>query len=101
MRRYRLLRGRTAPRALATEAIVVLADLAVSRDLAALRGRLAGWRAAQVEATAAPPTGRGNRGRRRVCATLWPCAAECMPAARPDRGRRPASHDARGFSGEL
>ena len=38
--------GDTAPRALATEAIVVLGDLAISRDLAALRGRLAGWRAA-------------------------------------------------------
>jgi len=46
LRRYGVLRGRTAPRALATEAIVVLGDLAISRDLAALRGRLAGWRAA-------------------------------------------------------
>jgi N-acetylglucosaminyl-diphospho-decaprenol L-rhamnosyltransferase len=44
--RYGLLRGRTAARALATEAIVVLVDLAVSRDLAALRGRMSGWRAA-------------------------------------------------------
>ena len=45
LRRYGLLRGRTAPRALATEAIVVLGDLVISRDLAALKGRLAGWRA--------------------------------------------------------
>jgi len=45
IRRYGLLRGRTAPRALATEAVVVLGDLLLSRDLAALRGRLAGWRA--------------------------------------------------------
>ena len=45
LRRYGLLRGRTAPRALATEAVVVLGDLVISRDLAALRGRLAGWRA--------------------------------------------------------
>ena len=45
LRRYGLLRGRTAPRTLATEAVVVLGDLAVSRDLAALSGRLSGWRA--------------------------------------------------------
>ncbi len=46
LRRYGVLRGRAAPRALTTEAIVVLGDLALSRDLAALRGRVAGWRAA-------------------------------------------------------
>ncbi len=45
LRRYGLLRGRTAPRTLATEAVVVLGDLAISRDLAALRGRVSGWRA--------------------------------------------------------
>lgn len=45
MRRYGLLRGRTAPRTLFTEAAVVLGDLFMSRDLAALRGRLSGWRA--------------------------------------------------------
>jgi GT2 family glycosyltransferase len=45
LRRYGLLRGRTAPRTLATEAVVVLGDLAVSHDLAALRGRRSGWRA--------------------------------------------------------
>jgi N-acetylglucosaminyl-diphospho-decaprenol L-rhamnosyltransferase len=42
--RYGLLRGPGAPRTLATEAVVVLGDLAISRDLAALRGRVAGWR---------------------------------------------------------
>ncbi|HTZ87496.1 MAG TPA: glycosyltransferase family 2 protein [Solirubrobacteraceae bacterium] len=47
LRRYGLLRGREAPRALATEAVVVLADLAISRDVEALRGRLSGWRAAR------------------------------------------------------
>jgi N-acetylglucosaminyl-diphospho-decaprenol L-rhamnosyltransferase len=47
LRRYGLLRGRTAARALATEAAVVLGDLAISRDLQALRGRLEGWRAAR------------------------------------------------------
>ena len=45
LRRYGLLRGSTAPRALLTEAIVVCGDLWISRDLLALRGRLAGWRA--------------------------------------------------------
>jgi GT2 family glycosyltransferase len=44
LRRYGLMRSRVAPRVLATELVVVLADLAISRDLAALRGRLAGWR---------------------------------------------------------
>jgi GT2 family glycosyltransferase len=43
--RYRVLRGRHGPRALATEALVCVADALVCRDLAALRGRLAGWRA--------------------------------------------------------
>jgi GT2 family glycosyltransferase len=46
LRRYGLLCGRAAARTIATELIVVLGDLIVSRDLAALRGRLAGWRAA-------------------------------------------------------
>jgi N-acetylglucosaminyl-diphospho-decaprenol L-rhamnosyltransferase len=48
LRRYGLLRGHTAPRALATEAIVVLGDLVISRDLSALKGRLAGWRAGRL-----------------------------------------------------
>jgi len=47
LRRYRVLRGRQAVRALATEAVVVLADALINRDLAALRGRLSGWRAAR------------------------------------------------------
>jgi len=56
LRRYGLLRGRGAPRTLATETAVVLADLAVSRDLAALRGRLSGWRAgASAPRLPAPP----------------------------------------------
>jgi GT2 family glycosyltransferase len=47
LRRYGILRGREAMRALATEALVVAGDAAVySHDLAALRGRIAGWRAA-------------------------------------------------------
>jgi len=54
LRRYGVLRGRHALRALATESIVVLGDLAISRDLVALRGRVAGWRAA-AGAPALPP----------------------------------------------
>jgi len=47
LRRYGVLRGRAALRALATEAIVVAGDLALCHDAEALRGRLAGWRAAR------------------------------------------------------
>jgi N-acetylglucosaminyl-diphospho-decaprenol L-rhamnosyltransferase len=48
LRRYGILRGRSAPRALATEAIAVGGDaLFFSHDLAASRGRIAGWRAAR------------------------------------------------------
>jgi GT2 family glycosyltransferase len=46
LRRYGVLRSRRAPRALATEALVAVGDGMMSHDLAALRGRLAGWRAA-------------------------------------------------------
>jgi N-acetylglucosaminyl-diphospho-decaprenol L-rhamnosyltransferase len=57
LRRYGLLRGRTAARTLATEAAVVLADIAISRDLAALRGRMSGWRAGQpAPRLALPPS---------------------------------------------
>jgi GT2 family glycosyltransferase len=45
LRRYGVLRSRAAPRALLTESVVVLGDALMSRDLAALRGRIAGWRA--------------------------------------------------------
>jgi GT2 family glycosyltransferase len=47
LRRYGLLRRRSAPRTLSTEAIAVLGDILISRDLAALRGRIEGWRAAR------------------------------------------------------
>ncbi len=47
LRRYGVLWGRAAPRALVTEAIVVAGDLALCHDVEALRGRLAGWRAAR------------------------------------------------------
>jgi GT2 family glycosyltransferase len=47
MRRYRVLRGRHALRAAATEAVVCGGDLWISRDLEATKGRLRGWRAAR------------------------------------------------------
>jgi GT2 family glycosyltransferase len=47
LRRYGVLRMRSAPRALMTEVIVVAGDLFISRDLEALKGRLEGWRAAK------------------------------------------------------
>jgi GT2 family glycosyltransferase len=48
LRRYGVLRSPVAPRALTTEAIAVAGDaLVFSHDLAALRGRMAGWRAAR------------------------------------------------------
>ncbi len=63
MRRYGLLHGRTAPRVLATEAVVVLGDLVISRDLSALRGRLAGWHAGRSRPRLAfPPAGCLDRG---------------------------------------
>lgn len=46
VRRYGLLASRAGARTALTEAIVVAGDLAISHDLAALRGRVAGWRAA-------------------------------------------------------
>jgi GT2 family glycosyltransferase len=48
LRRYGLLRGQGAARTLSTEIIVVLADILMSRDLAALRGRISGWRTARA-----------------------------------------------------
>ncbi|HLM85009.1 MAG TPA: glycosyltransferase [Solirubrobacteraceae bacterium] len=47
LRRYGVLRGRRALRALATETAVVLGDATLSHDLAALCGRLDGWRSAR------------------------------------------------------
>jgi N-acetylglucosaminyl-diphospho-decaprenol L-rhamnosyltransferase len=56
LRRYGVLRGRFAPRAAATEALVVLGDAIVfSHDLAALRGRVGGWRAASGKPRVARP----------------------------------------------
>ncbi|MFN8224465.1 MAG: glycosyltransferase family 2 protein [Gaiellales bacterium] len=55
LRRYGVLRSAAAVRALATETIVVAGDAVISRDLAATRGRVAGWRAAAGLSRAAPP----------------------------------------------
>ncbi|CAN5273825.1 hypothetical protein BH18ACT12_BH18ACT12_08440 [soil metagenome] len=56
LRRYGVLRGRFAARAAATEGIVVLGEAIVfSHDLVALRGRIAGWRAAGGKARVARP----------------------------------------------
>jgi N-acetylglucosaminyl-diphospho-decaprenol L-rhamnosyltransferase len=46
LRRYGVLRSGTAPRVLATETVVALGDALLSRDFAALAGRVVGWRAA-------------------------------------------------------
>jgi GT2 family glycosyltransferase len=56
LRRYGVLRGKQAMRAALTEAIVVLADaLLFSHDLAAFKGRLAGWSAANALPRIPPP----------------------------------------------
>lgn len=47
LRRYGLGHGAAIARALATEAVVVLGDLVISHDLAALQGRMRGWGAGQ------------------------------------------------------
>lgn len=63
LRRYGLLRTRVAPRILLTEGIVVLADAFISRDLAALKGRIAGWRAgAGLSRRALPPAEAVDHG---------------------------------------
>jgi N-acetylglucosaminyl-diphospho-decaprenol L-rhamnosyltransferase len=54
LRRYGVLRGRHAARALAIECLVVAAGLVRGRTLAHVRGRVAGWRAAGPERLAVP-----------------------------------------------
>ncbi len=54
-RRYGVLRGRASLRTAFTEAVVVAADAVVSRDAAALKGRVAGWRAARGLPARTPP----------------------------------------------
>jgi GT2 family glycosyltransferase len=56
LRRYAILASRVGVRALTTEAIVVVGDaLIFSHDLAALRGRVTGWRAAANRPRAVRP----------------------------------------------
>ena len=55
LRRYGVLRGRHAARALAIEALVVGAGFVRGRTTAHVRGRLAGWRAAAGDRLAVPP----------------------------------------------
>jgi GT2 family glycosyltransferase len=56
LHRYGVLRGRHALRALVTESAVTFGDAILSRDLAALSGRVAGWRSARGMARrSAPP----------------------------------------------
>jgi GT2 family glycosyltransferase len=55
LRKHGVLRSEGRLRALATELLVIGGDMALSRDLAALRGRLAGWRAGARASGAAPP----------------------------------------------
>ena len=55
LRRYGLLHGQAAARTLCTELIAVVGDMLISRDLAALRGRIAGWRAARTRPRLARP----------------------------------------------
>jgi GT2 family glycosyltransferase len=47
IRRWGVLRGRAAMRTVVTESLVVLADMALSRDTVAARSRISGWRAAR------------------------------------------------------
>jgi N-acetylglucosaminyl-diphospho-decaprenol L-rhamnosyltransferase len=63
LRRYGVLRSSAALRALVTEGILVAGDVAVSRDTAALRGRVAGWRAAGgLPSRPLPPSGDLDSG---------------------------------------
>ena len=55
VRRYGLLTTSVAGRLLATELLVVAGDAFLNRDVAALRGRLAGWRAARGLPRRPPP----------------------------------------------
>jgi len=62
LRRYGVLRSSAVVRAILTEAIVVVGDALLSRDLAAMRGRIAGWRAAAgLDRRPAPPRDATDR----------------------------------------
>jgi GT2 family glycosyltransferase len=62
VRRYGLLRSRAAARTVLTEALVAGGDAVMSRDLAAARGRVQGWRAARgLPSRAIPDQGIDRR----------------------------------------
>ncbi len=55
LRRYGVLRSRVVARTAVTELIVVVGDAVISRDLAALGGRIEGWQAARDFPRRPPP----------------------------------------------
>jgi N-acetylglucosaminyl-diphospho-decaprenol L-rhamnosyltransferase len=56
LRRWSVLRTRAAARAVLTESLVAISDLALSRDTVALRSRIRGWKAAgSLPRLAVPP----------------------------------------------
>lgn len=69
LRRYGVMRGKSAPRALVTESVVVAGDAILTRDLGALQGRMRGWRAARGMPRRPPPP------RHLVDASITMCAS--------------------------
>jgi GT2 family glycosyltransferase len=61
LRRWGVLRSRALARALVTESLVSIADMALSRDTVALRSRINGWRAAGGSPRRAVPPGAVDR----------------------------------------
>jgi N-acetylglucosaminyl-diphospho-decaprenol L-rhamnosyltransferase len=62
LHRYGVLRSRHGARALATEAAVAFGDAVLSRDLAAVSGRVAGWHSASGLARRSAPADALDRG---------------------------------------
>jgi N-acetylglucosaminyl-diphospho-decaprenol L-rhamnosyltransferase len=61
LRRWSVMRSRAAARALLTESLVAISDMALSRDTVAMRSRLGGWRAAGSLPRLAVPPGAVDR----------------------------------------
>jgi GT2 family glycosyltransferase len=57
LRRWGVLRSRALVRTVLTEALVVVADAVISRDLVAVRSRVSGWKAARGEPVRPIPLG--------------------------------------------
>jgi GT2 family glycosyltransferase len=88
LRRYGVLRTRVAPRALAAEALVVLGDMLLQRDAAALAGRVAGWRAAREHSPRSWPPGEAIDERIGLLASMrlrWGVYAGPAKPAQPAR----------------